>query len=293
MFKTDENEFFESVLFHSLGISTAINRLNFISGGYGNNVVKIETSEGNFCIKWHETLPKEAFEAQYKDLTYLNKLVAVRFPNALSAGILNQKAYLLMEDIGFHLPDKNFFSVLGEQLALLHANKHKSFGWAYPNWLHGFEQKNNFTSNWSDFYFEHRLKPLFGKAFFEGKIDQSILRKLDTLQEKTFQLFSKESPSLLHGNLHRDNMIAGHEGQPVLQSPSPYFGNRELELVSVLFLNDIPEEFLETYQATFPLQEGFEERKPLYQLFVLGQYLNQFGASYLGGIEKIFKLFLT
>jgi len=292
MLKTNENDFFESVIFHAIGEPPTIKRIQFLSGGYGNNVVKLETSVGNFCVKWHETLPEKAFIAQKADLSYLNRLGVIQVPEPISAGKINQKSFLLMEDIGLHLPKNNFWELLGEQLALLHANNQKTFGWQQTNWLHGFALKNSSETDWATFYFENRLKPLFGKAFFEGKIEEAMLRKIDMLQEKTKQLFPKEPPSLVHGNLYRDNIIAGEGGLPFLQSPVPYFGNRELELVRVLFLNDIPEVFFDAYQTTFPLSENFEDRKPLYQLYILGQYLNQFGASYLGGVEKIFNKFL-
>ncbi len=287
MLKTDENDFFEAVLLQSLGEPPTIRRIQFLSGGYGNNVVRLETSQGNFCIKWNETLPEEAFATQANDCLTLLHTEAVALPAPLSTGAIAHRVYILFQDIGFHLAAPNFWEQLGEQLATLHAQASPTFGWKYANWLHGFELNNKPTSNWATFFFEQRLKPTFGKAFYDGKVANSYLKKLDELQKRTLGWFANEPPNLLHGNLYGDNILAGEEGKPVLLSPVPYYGNRELEITRLLFLGDIPAAFLETYNHYFPLRDDFSQRQPLYRLYILAQYVNRFGTGYQSGIDKI------
>ncbi len=290
MLKTDESAFFDAVLFAATGERTTY-RLHFLSGGYGNNVAQLETLQRSYCLKWNENLPEEAFASQADDLRRLHNQ-GLSVPLCLHTGRLDGKAYILLEYVGFYLPHANFWEAAGQALARLHQYTCTHFGWERENWLHTLPLNNAPSYQWPHFFCEQRLRPLLGKAFYDGKLPKEYLRKLDALQVKLPSLLPNEAPHLLHGNFYKENVLADKDGLPTWLSPVPFYGHRELEIAQARFFSDIPEEFFEAYEEVFPLAQDFEQRRQLYNLYILAQYLNRFGTSYLSGIDKIFRRFL-
>jgi fructosamine-3-kinase len=47
------------------------------------------------------------------------------------------------------------------------------------------------------------------------------------------------------------------------------------------------ESFSEAYNANFPIENGFHERIPLYNLYPLLVHVNLFGEGYLPAVKKI------
>jgi fructosamine-3-kinase len=50
--------------------------------------------------------------------------------------------------------------------------------------------------------------------------------------------------------------------------------------------------FYQAYQSAWPLEPGYEERKPLYNLYHLLNHLNLFGESYGGGVDSILQRYV-
>jgi fructosamine-3-kinase len=94
-------------------------------------------------------------------------------------------------------------------------------------------------------------------------------------------------PSLLHGDLWGGNWMAGPDGVPYLIDPAAYYGHREVDLAFSQLFGGFPTRFYEAYQETWPLDPGYEERKPLYQLYYLLVHLNLFGESYGPSVDRI------
>ena len=73
---------------------------------------------------------------------------------------------------------------------------------------------------------------------------------------------------------------------PVLIDPAVYYGHREMDLAFSRLFGGFESPFYESYETVFPLEPGFEDRIPVYNLYPLLVHLLLFGKSYLPGIEK-------
>ena len=61
----------------------------------------------------------------------------------------------------------------------------------------------------------------------------------------------------------------------------------EAELAFTTMFGGFPTEFYEAYHQTFPIEKGFHERIPLYNLYPLMVHVNLFGEGYLPAVNKI------
>src|SRR3954466_8526532 len=99
------------------------------------------------------------------------------------------------------------------------------------------------------------------------------------------------TPSLLHGDLWSGNAGFTAEG-PVVFDPAVYYGDREADLAMTELFGGFRPEFYAAYQASFPIAEGYERRKHLYNLYHLLNHLNLFGSGYAAQVEATLGLLL-
>jgi fructosamine-3-kinase len=143
------------------------------------------------------------------------------------------------------------------------------------------------TATWVDFFIAQRLEPLLGKAYFEGLIEEDFLKKFRAIYPRLHEFFPKERPSLLHGDLWSGNVMADSHGFPALIDPAVYFGNREMDIAFSRMFGGFDQRFYDAYDSFFPLSDGFEEKKDIYNLYPLLVHLLLFGKSYISGIQKV------
>lgn len=74
--------------------------------------------------------------------------------------------------------------------------------------------------------------------------------------------------------------------------PAVYYGNREMELAFTKLFGGFGSEFYQAYEAHFPLEIGFKDRKDIYNIYPLMVHVNLFGTSYLSGVDKVFERIL-
>jgi len=96
---------------------------------------------------------------------------------------------------------------------------------------------------------------------------------------------------LLHGDLWNGNYLASITGDPVLIDPAVYFGHREIDLAMSLLFGGFPDSFYEGYREAFPLEKGWQERIPIYQLYYLLVHVNLFGSSYVPSCLDVIRQF--
>jgi fructosamine-3-kinase len=117
-----------------------------------------------------------------------------------------------------------------------------------------------------------------------GKRAKQLDRLLERLPE---WLGHAVKPSLLHGDLWGGNWIAGPGGEPYLIDPAVYFGDREVDLAFTELFGGFSPRFYEAYREAYPLEPGYGERKPLYQLYYLLVHLNLFGEAYGTDVDRV------
>lgn len=162
---------------------------------------------------------------------------------------------------------------LGRMLATLHRHTAVRYGWEADNWIGLAPQTNGWCADWSTFWFEKRLAPQAARAHAAGfAFDLQALRGL---------LADYRPPaSLLHGDLWHGNVGFTPAG-PVLFDPAVYYGDRETDLAMTELFGGFPSAFYAAYDAAWPRDSGYAQRRDLYNLYHVLNHLNLFGSGYL------------
>jgi fructosamine-3-kinase len=122
--------------------------------------------------------------------------------------------------------------------------------------------------DWVTFFREQCLRPLVERAAEQGHLAPEGRRRLERLMDRldTWLGGVERRPSLLHGDLHRGNVLCDRAGAPALVDPIPSFGDREVELthLEMSTYGRFPPVFYAAYFEAWPAAPGREERRDLY-----------------------------
>ena len=219
----------------------------------------------------------DAFTAEADGLDALRP--HIRVPQVLDRGIKNRKAFILLEHLD--LRRSGDYAALGRMLAGLHRQTGPRFGWARDNYIGLAPQQNGWCDDWAEFWREKRMLPQLELARKNGfQLEAPSCRVLES---------HRPQPSLLHGDLWSGNAGFTAEG-PVVFDPAVYYGDREADLAMTELFGGFPREFYAAYNEAFPLPDGYEQRKHLYNLYHLLNHLNLFGGGYLGQVKATLRL---
>ena len=307
----EQSEFFETILFQHLGKPVEVLDTQFLSGGDINTAARVFTSLGTFFIKWNqanlsgigqdrfdEAMPDgdDLFAVEAKGLALLRQANAIRVPAEVGHGRQGDQAYLILEYLesdatGLLGAPPAYWTKLGHQLAELHAHTQPRFGLDHANFIGTLPQCNTLTNDGYDFFFAHRLLPQAGQALYAGLLDKKTYDALFRLRQKLPDLLPAERPALLHGDFWTGNVLITEDGQPAVVDPAVYYGFREAELAFTQLFGGFDARFYDAYNELFPLEPGFTERIPIYNLYPLLVHVNLFGSGYVSGIERVLNRF--
>ncbi len=221
----------------------------------------------------------DAFAAEADGLEALRP--HIRVPQVLDRGVRDGKAFILLEHLD--LRHGGDYAALGRMLAGLHRQTGPRFGWSRDNYIGLSPQQNGWCDDWGEFWREKRIRPQFDWARRKGfHLEMPELTLLKSHQPQ---------PSLLHGDLWSGNVGFTVNG-PVAFDPAVYYGDRETDLAMTELFGGFPPEFYCAYREAWPLDEGYERRKPLYNLYHLLNHLNLFGGGYLAQVRATLRLLL-
>lgn len=288
----DQFQFFEGVLFETLGRDVHVNEYRLLQGGNINVTVQVDTNEGKYFIKYNTLNYEGMFEAEAQGLDLLREAEVVRTPEVINWGRRDGHDYLILENIECTKPGSDYWEVLGQNLAALHRNTNDSFGLAFNNYIGSLEQHNEPNPSWVNFFIEKRLNTQAGLAYYNDLISKEVYDKFQKFYKLLPDLLPDESPALLHGDLWSGNVIADNTGDPCLIDPAVYYGNREIELAFTTLFEGFDNRFYEAYHESFPLQPRFEERVPIYNIYPLMVHVNIFGTLYLPPVLRTLNRFL-
>lgn len=292
MFSEDYESFFKAVLFRSLGKEVAEVHFTFLGGGCINDTVKLTCSEGSFFLKWNENAPEDMFPKEAVGLHILHNTGKIRVPQVVSQGAADHKPYLLLEYLEPGRQQSSYWETFGRELAELHKCTAPSFGLDHDNYIGRLPQKNEQRDSWSDFFIECRLKPQVGLAAYNHLIDDAMCRKFEVLYDKLPAIFPEESPALLHGDLWSGNVHISPGGYASIIDPAVHFGHREMDLAFTKLFGGFDPAFYHSYNESFPLFTGWEDRQEIFALYPLMVHVNLFGLSYLPAVERTLKHYM-
>jgi len=268
-----------------------------LNGGDIHSAYRLHTSEGNFFLKLNQPNYAPLLQTEANSLKKLSATNSIRVPEVISQGHLagkNPQAWLLLSY--FELSHKGDDHQRGRDLAELHHQIHpdKQFGWFENNYIGHTLQQNTWHNDWVEFYGQQRLLPQL-KLAAKNQAPKSLLANGIQVFKKLPYFFEDYQPqaSLLHGDLWAGNSGFDKAGEPVFFDPASYYGDRETDLSMTELFGGYGTAFYQGYQTVFPINSGYQQRKPLYQLYHLLNHFNLFGRSYLSQVERMIQSLLN
>ncbi len=265
--------------------------LHPLHGGDINQVFSFKHQDKQYCVKVNDANQfPQMFQTEAKGLDQLRQHSRFTVPGVIDQFDKNGMSFLVLEFIHGGQKDQNYAESFAQKLCDLHDTESPQFGLDYDNYIGSLVQYNTTCNSWSEFYGEMRLNKLARICFDQGLLSLHHLEHLSRLCRELDNIFPKEKPSLLHGDLWGGNAMAAVNG-PCIYDPAVYFGHREMDLGMMCLFGGFEADIFNIYQEISPLESDWEKRVPLTQLYPLFVHLILLGNSYLRPIDKTLKQF--
>lgn len=261
-----------------------------LSGGDISSTFKLESTQNTYFLKINASDDANAmFLTEKQGLETIAKTKTIATPKVIYCGTSSGTSFLVMEFIDTKIPSELDFALLGEQLANLHNETAKEFGFDKDNYIGSLSQSNNKKINWTEFYLQERIIPQLQLALSKNLLLGIDIPKIENMYEVCNKLFKDIKPSLLHGDLWGGNFLIAKNGTPYLIDPAVYYGHNEVDIAMSKLFGGFGLSFYKSYKRYFLFTNKTTARIDLYQLYYLLVHLNIFGSSYAGSVKRIVK----
>jgi len=263
-----------------------------VYGGDINHAARFAVNGTRYFVKWSREAPASMFPAEADGLRRLSEAGEIRIPAVIALGEAEGAcpAYLALEwiETDGSATDATMED-FGARLAALHRHTTSQHGLERDNFIGLLPQRNTPDPAWSAFYRDQRIRPQMEMARQRGLLPKRREDLLTRLIERLPDLLDDTAiqPALLHGDLWGGNYLVDDQGEAVLIDPAVYYGHREMDVAMTALFGGFSRRFYEAYAATYPLDPGYEDRQPLYQLYYILAHLNLFGESYGGRVDSL------
>lgn len=152
-------------------------------------------------------------------------------------------------------------------------------GWSHDNWLGGLPRRNTWDIDGHRFFAEHRVLRFLEALKVRQTLSATDLNAVERFCQRLPDLIPPTVPVLLHGDLWRDNVLAGPAGRPTLIDPAVWYGWPEVD-ISMMWLSPRPsasDRFFSTWEAIVSPGPGWTDRAPLLHVREMLSVLAQFG----------------
>ncbi|MFH7028259.1 MAG: fructosamine kinase family protein [Heteroscytonema crispum UTEX LB 1556] len=262
-----------------------------VGGGCINQGYAVSNAEAlPYFVKLNQASQITMFEAEALGLQQMYETATIRVPKPICWGTADNSCYIVLEWLEMGSGNSKSWEEMGRKLAAMHKWKPLQedgetrrqgdkgrFGWKINNTIGSTPQINTWTADWAEFYTKHRL----GYQFQLGRRRGGRFPQAEELLKAVGELLAHHpQPSLVHGDLWGGNAGCTVEGEPVIFDPATYFGDREVDIAMTELFGGFPAAFYKGYNEVFPLDEGYERRKTLYNLYHIVNHFNLFGGGY-------------
>ena len=240
------------------------------------------------------------YAAEADGLAALRRCPALRVPEVVGYGVCGGPdgqgseagengvdagyAYLVLEHLELK-PLRGNARAAGHALAALHRCGGDAFGWPRANFIGRTRQDNAADDDWPRFFARRRLAPQLEGAQRKGMHLAGGDRLLAALP--AFFGGYRPLPSLIHGDLWHGNAALDAAGTLTLFDPSVHYADRECDLAMAALFGGFPDAFFGAYAEAWPLADGAEHRRALYQLYHVLNHANLFGGSYVDEAQQL------
>lgn len=257
-----------------------------VEGGDTHKAFKISDGRKRFFVKTNSERFIHNFKCEAAGLEQFRNANIVRCPKPICHGVVENQSFLVLEHITFKEASEHDWYELGQALAKLHQQTQPHYGAENSNFIGPTKQRNGWSDDWPSFFAEHRigymLKQLANKSIRFVDIDQAVDAVKLQLQGH------RPKASLLHGDLWVGN-VGFHNHHPVLFDPAYYFGDRETDVAMTELFSGFPKAFYEGYSQSWPLEQGYQQRKSIYQLYHILNHALMFGGHYTKSAKSTFE----
>lgn len=178
-----------------------------------------------------------------------------------------------------HVEGDGDWGRLGAALAEVHRQPASSFGWHQDNVIGPLPQDNEPHDDWPEFYVERRIRPHLELPDLPAPLRLRLRAACE--DDLPALLDHGPTPSLVHGDLWSGNVVGG----AFLIDPAVHHADREFELAFAALFGGIPQGFWDGYVEVWPLDDGWERRRPALQLYHLLVHVALFGGTYVGSVR--------
>lgn len=249
-----------------------------VGGGSINEAAKVETATGAAFVKWNDAKRFPGmFEAEAKGLQLLKLHSTFHIPKVIAQKEQNDVSFLLME---FLERGYTNWRTAATALAGMHRQTSEVFGLDHDNYIGSLRQSNTQHSSWSDFFSNERILPQVDLAIGKNLLSASDRVHAENFCKRIDELFPREAPALLHGDLWSGNFMFTTSG-PSVFDPAVYYGHREMDIAMMQLFGGFHESFYDVYNEVFPLKKGWQERVRWSNLYPLLVHVNLFGGGYV------------
>jgi len=282
----------EKVLKESVHPSLTIRAGRALGGGCINHAMKIETSHGDFFVKYNAHAASDLFLREAECLEELSKSgTSLVVPRVVAATAVQDgtPAVLITEYLAPPHSTADYDERLGRGLAELHRFTAESFGFHHHNYCGSTPQDNTWNKDWAGFFGEQRIWKLVKRIAGKGDYRSGEIKTFETLVERLPRLIGhKPIPSLIHGDLWSGNYMPSARG-PAIIDPASWYADRECEFSIMNMFGGFSSKVFQAYNEAYPLPPEWKQRNDLYMLY---HYLNHyylFGGGYGGQALAIAK----
>lgn len=299
-----------------IGDTTPLRDRAHVGGGCISQALRLRTERGSYMLKLSEERLPAFFAAEARGLALLASTNTVRVPEVLAFHDVVEDRESSVEDskpgtgtsssifdpqssdVGFILMEwleappnadrRAADAQLGQALAALHRSSAPAYGLDCDNYLGIMPQPNGWETSWLVFFRERRLRHQAALATQNGYWPRARARRFERLLARLDSWIDDRlvQPALIHGDLWGGNYLLGPGGAPALIDPAVYYGDREIELAYTTLFNPLPPAFYQVYDEVWPLPDGWQARRPLYNLYHLVNHLNHFGERYAAVVDQ-------
>jgi len=273
-----------------------INNRRSVGGGCINQGYALIGDTGTYFVKLNTASQVQMFEAEALGLKQMLETQAIRVPKPIGWGTVTDFAYIVLEWLELGGNNTQSWEQMGRQLAAMHrwnpttqGGTAKGFGWDINNTIGSTPQINNWTSDWAEFFAQHRIGYQFQLARRRGGHFPQQDRLLSVIPQ---MLNHQPQPSLVHGDLWGGNAAVTKSGEPVIFDPATYIGDREVDIAMTELFGGFPSAFYRGYNEVSPLDEGYKQRKTLYNLYHILNHFNLFGGGYASQANQMIEQIL-
>ena len=249
----------------------AEDRLERLAGGDLSEVLLLRRPDGRCTVA-------KGGPAVGTEAAMLRALAKVGAPVPMVEG--EHDTILLLE----HVPNDGVFSPhawadIGAAVSRLHGRTGERYGWPADYRLGTVALDNRQTGDWPTFWGEQRL------VATASIVDRPLRERIERLAARIGDLLPPSPPpAFLHGDLWLGNILVEGGKLAALIDPACYGGHAEVDLAMLGLFGEPPPQFWDSYGA---LEPGWEERRPIYQLFPALVHLRLFGATYESMVERL------